>query len=109
MLKDDVNKVRTATLHNVLHEELHEEIAWDAVWHFFVGGDEDFTHLYERRLADTHIQQDDIYLICSEILFEQEMYIASLLDESDADELAMVIHDLSVRIKTILQGEENGN
>ena len=86
-------------------DEIHDLIAWEAVWHFFVGGDKDFIHLYERRMTDTHTQENEIYVTCSEILFEQEMYVANLLDEGDTKELLWVIKDLGSKIKEIL-GEE---
>ena len=84
-------------------DEIHDLIAWEAVWHFFLGGDDDFERLYERRMTDTHTQENEIYVTCSEILFEQEMYVANLLDEGDTKELLWVIKDLGSKIKEILE------
>ena len=86
-------------------EDTSDQIAWESVWHFFIGNDPDFENLYERRMVQTHKEQDEIYIMCSEILFEQEMYVANLLDEGDTKELLWVIKDLGSKIKDILEEE----
>jgi hypothetical protein len=109
MITVNENTTRKDTLHNVwdvkfnVHSTNYAEIAWEAVWFFFVGGDDDFTRLYERRIVDTHEQEDAIYVLCSQYLFDQEYYVANLLDEGDTKELALrVLLPLGEKIKEIL-------
>ena len=108
MLTTNEDTTRQDTLRNVIFDEdvcdIHcTELAWEAVWHFFIGGDDDFTRLYERRQVNTHTEEDEVYVFCSEYLFDQEFYIANLLDEGATKELtAMVILPLSEQIENIL-------
>ncbi len=83
-------------------------IASKAVWHFFIGGDKEFESLYEDRLVDTHKQQDEIYVLCSKYLLDNEMYVANLLDEDASNELLnMVIRPLASHIENILKEDEH--
>ena len=81
-----------------------EQIAYDAVWNFFIStNDEDFIRLYERGMVDTHEQQDEIYLHCSEWLFDNEVYIADVLDTGKEKVLMReIILPLSCSIEDLL-------
>ncbi len=94
-----------AVCERILTEQ--EQIAYDAVWHFFISTqDEDFVRLYERRMVDTHEQQDEIYLHCSEWLFDNEVYIADVLDTGKKKILMHeIILPLSFSIEDILEVE----
>lgn len=78
------------------------DIAWEAVWHFFIGGDDDFEKLYERGITETREEAEGVYLCCSEWLFDNEFAIARMLDEGDSKQLVeTIIRPLATHLEEV--------
>ncbi len=105
---DALNEERATTMRAVVFNEdkcsvAEAELAWEAVWHFFIGGDKDFERMYERHQVNTRAEADKIYTMCSEYLYNAEFSVAEMLDTKQSEVLFEdILIPLSESIASIL-------